>query len=60
MATVLTAREQSETSALARKVRGHSELLRLEGELRRLEAENKRPKIVKDHATGRLSVVAAD
>jgi hypothetical protein len=58
MACVLTLREQAETSALARRVRGYSELIRLDREVRQVQAAGASPKLVCDGQTGRLRVVA--
>lgn len=59
MATVLTPREQSETGALARRLGGYDEMLRLEMELRTIQRQKKTPKLVMDPVTKRRSVVAA-
>lgn len=59
MATILSPNEQAETSALARRVGGYAEMLRLEGELKKLEREGKRAKIARDPQTRQLRVVAA-
>lgn len=59
MASVLTNREQRETSEVARKVGGYSELIRLEGDLRRLERSGVKSAIERDQQSGRYSVVAA-
>jgi hypothetical protein len=58
MATVLTPREQSETGALARRLGGYDEMLRLETELRAVQRLNKTPKLVMDPVTKRRRVIA--
>lgn len=58
MASVLTSREQAETSALARRVGGYSELIRLEGQIRRVQVVGGSPRLIRDRRTGRLLVVA--
>lgn len=58
MATVLTPREQSETGALARRLGGYDEMLRLETELRAVQRAGGRPKLVTDPVTRRRRVIA--
>lgn len=59
MATVLTAREQSETGALARQLGGYDEMLRLEAEMRALQKKGQTPKLEMDPVTKRRRIVAA-
>jgi hypothetical protein len=59
MAAVLTPREQSETGALARRLGGYDEMLRLETELRAVQRQNKTPKLVMDPVTKRRRVIPA-
>ncbi|WP_170318455.1 hypothetical protein [Sphingomonas sp. PAMC 26621] len=59
MATILSVREQTETGALARRVGGYANMLRLEAELKALEDHGQRGRIARDGSTGQLRVVAA-
>ena len=59
MATILSAREQTETGSLARRVGGYANMLRLEAELKALEDRGQRGRIARDSNTGQLRVVAA-
>lgn len=57
MTTILTCREQSEIGALARRLGGYDEMLRLEAEMRVIQKEGKTPKLVIDLITRRRKVV---
>lgn len=59
MVTVLTPREQQETASIAWQLGGYGEMLRLERELKAMEATGKQPKMVLDQATGRRKIVEA-
>jgi hypothetical protein len=59
MATVLTPREQQETAAIAWKLGGYGEMLRLERELKAMKAAGKQPKMELDTATGKRKIVEA-
>ena len=59
MATILSSAEQAETGALARRVGGYDVMVRLERELKRLQAQGKSGKIERDPKTQQLHVVAA-
>lgn len=56
MASVLTVREQQQTSAAARRVGGYDELLRLERERRQLAREGATTRVARDAATGRIVI----
>lgn len=58
MASLLTTREMSETSALARRVGGYSQLVRLEREIRKAQAVGRSPKLIWDKHMDRLRVEA--
>lgn len=59
MATVLTSREKSETAAIARRLGGYADMLRLEHELKAVVARGKQPKMIRDIRTGKRTVVEA-
>ena len=59
MATVLTVREQKQTSAAARKVGGYEALLDLERKRRRLVSEGGSARVVRDAGTGQFVVQKA-
>ena len=59
MASVLTPREQAETSEAARKVGGYVELLRLQDERTAIRRRGLIAKLTKNPQTGRFKYIAA-
>ena len=58
MTSVLTVREQAETSEAARKVGGYAELMRLQDERRAIKRRGKVAKLVREPQTGRFKYIA--
>lgn len=59
MATVLSSREQSETGALARRLGGYDEMLRLEAEMAEIQREGRVPKLERDPKNPKRYIVVA-
>ncbi len=57
MVTILTPKEQAEIGALARRLGGYDEMLRLESEMRAIQQKGQTPKLVIDPITRRRKVV---
>jgi 23S rRNA maturation mini-RNase III len=58
MASVLTLREQAETSEAAQAVGGYDELMRLQEERTAIVRRGKKAKLVQEPSTGRFTYLA--